>query len=144
MRPICINHGCGKPAAHDGRRWRIHCGHCQGASYGKHPHAPGVTPFKKGVCANHDGHLGFSCVSDLSKAPEWVKGLTEVDHVDGDYLNNAVSNLKELCVMCHKIKGQVNGDYNGTRKKNQTLKAPISKNIPTKASYEAFDRLFGT
>lgn len=116
-RPTCINHGCGKPAAHDGKRWRIHCGHCQGASYGKHPHAAGVTPFKQGKCSNHDGHLGFPCLTKLTKAPSWAKGLTEVDHIDGDHMNNDPSNLKELCVICHKLKGQRNGDYNNTRRK---------------------------
>ena len=60
-RPTCINPGCGKPVTfthkdeNGKRRWRIHCSHCQRASYGKHPHAEGVTPYKTGKCSNIDG-----------------------------------------------------------------------------------------
>jgi hypothetical protein len=122
VRPTCINHGCNKPVTFShkdergNKRWRIHCGHCQGASYGKHPHAVGVTPYKTGKCNNKDGHLGFTCFTRLEKAPKWAKGLTQVDHKDGDNTNNHPSNLDELCPMCHSLKGQLNGDFNGRRK----------------------------
>jgi hypothetical protein len=119
MRPTCINHNCGKLAAHDGKRWRVHCGHCQGASYGKHPHAPGVVPYKKGICANQDGHLGFPCAIDY-KTATWAKGMTEVDHKDGDRENHDYTNLDELCSMCHKRKGQLAGDYNNQKNNNNT------------------------
>ena len=147
MRPICINHGCNEPVTYSHKdaqgnpRWRIHCSHCQAASYGKHPHRAGVTPYKKGVCANHDGHLGFPCISDLESAPGWAKGLTEIDHIDGDYTNHASNNLKELCVLCHKLKGQSHGDYDNTRSKKKKIAVPVRKN--TRACHEAFERLFG-
>ena len=120
-RPICINYGCGKPATFSRknekgyRRWRVHCGHCQGASYGKHEHAPGVTPFKTGKCSNTDEHLGFPCPTNAAIIPEWAKGMTEVDHKDGNPSNNDHSNLDELCPICHKLKGQRSGDFNGRR-----------------------------
>ena len=116
FRPTCVNYGCGKPAAWDGKRWRVHCGHCQKASYGGHPHANGVTPFKTGVCANKNGYLGFKCLIKWTKVPKWAKGMTEIDHTDGDPLNHEHSNLKELCPICHKLKGQLNGDTNGYRR----------------------------
>ena len=42
--------------------------------------------------------------------------MTEIDHTDGDPLNHEHSNLKELCPICHKLKGQLNGDTNGYRR----------------------------
>lgn len=120
-RPTCINIGCGKPVTYShkdatGRkRWRVHCSHCQKASYGGHPHALGITSFKTGRCSNADGHLGFACPIDYEKA-EWMIGVTEVDHVDGNYFNNNESNLDELCPCCHKQKGKLAGDFDNTRK----------------------------
>ena len=115
FRPICVNHGCEKPVAYDGKRWRVHCGHCQKASFGGQPHAKGVTPFKVGKCSNKDGHLGFQCLVKWTKVPKWAKGMTEIDHKDGNHLNNSIENLEELCPICHKLKGQLNGDMNRHR-----------------------------
>ena len=122
MRPNCINYGCGKPATYSGvdsfgnKRWRVHCGHCQAASFGKWPHAPGVTPYKTGKCSNADGHLGFACAVAWDKIPSDAKGMTEVDHIDGDSTNHNHNNLDELCPMCHKLKGQRAGDYNNQKR----------------------------
>jgi len=59
MRPTCCNHGCSKGVCcNTGKlsdpnpRYRPVCGHCQGANYGKHPYAVGVTPFVTGQCSN--------------------------------------------------------------------------------------------
>lgn len=118
QRPKCVNYGCGKPAMSNGpSKWRVHCSHCQKASFGAHPHAEGVTPFKTGKCSNTDGRLGFKCLIKWSKVPKWAKGMTEIDHKDGDRLNQVHSNLQELCPICHKLKGQMNGDTNGRRYK---------------------------
>lgn len=119
-RPICINEGCGKPVTFsrtdkEGRKkWRVHCGHCQGASYGRHPHRPGVKPYKTGKCSNQDGHLGFVCPIDYNKAP-WAVGYTEIDHKDGNHLNNTHENADELCKICHNRKSRENGDLKGYR-----------------------------
>ena len=121
FRPVCINHGCTKPVTFshtdtDGnKRWRVHCSHCQKASYGAQAHAPGVTPFKTGRCSNNDSHLGFACAIDYDRAP-WAIGMTEVDHIDGDSTNHNHNNLDELCPMCHKLKGQRAGDYNNQKR----------------------------
>ena len=123
FRPICVNHGCGRPVTYqhkneDGtKRWRVHCCHCQAASYGKWPHRSGVTPFKTGQCSNRDGHLGFDCLIKWSRVPKWAKGMTEVDHKNGDHSDNRPENLEELCPMCHKLKGQLAGDFNGSKHK---------------------------
>ncbi len=116
IRPICINFGCEKPVAHDGKRFRPHCGHCQGASWGKHPHAAGVIPFKKGICSNHDNHLGFPCYIDWERVNATQGRIkTHIDHIDGDHMNNTVENCKELCVPCHDEKSRRDGNFKGYR-----------------------------
>ena len=123
LRPTCVNHGCnGKVSVMEGKisdpnpRWRVHCGHCQAASYGKWPHQPWVTPFKKGMCSNLDNHLGFPCVIDWKLvASAGLRVSTQIDHKNGDPADNRLENLQELCPTCHSEKGKRNGDFNGHR-----------------------------
>jgi hypothetical protein len=146
MRPVCINYGCDSGVSvmtgsihDDNPRWRVHCGHCQAASYGKWPHRAGVTPYKTGRCSNTDGHLGFDCSINWKKIPPWATGMTEVDHIDGDFSNNGLSNLDELCPICHKIKGQQSGDFDNTRR--HSLKLPVGYKGKTSARSQ-FNTLF--
>lgn len=121
--PRCVNLGCNNYALVrniplSGKiGFRPHCNHCQKASYGAHAHKPNVIPFKKNICSNQDGHLGFACVVNWPNLPNWAKGLTEIDHIDGNSSNDELTNLQELCTICHKLKGQKNGDYNSFRKR---------------------------
>ena len=110
--PTCINYGCDKLCAPVGNRYRPHCWKCHKAGYGDGTLAEGVTPWKTGICSNHDGHLGFPCPMDYDKAP-WARrtSTTEIDHKDGDKTNNDPSNLQELCQCCHKEKGRQAGDF---------------------------------
>lgn len=138
MRPTCINHGCNEDVTYSHKdtqgnpRWRIHCSHCQAASYGKWSHREGVTPYKTGKCTNVDGHLGFSCMIKWTKIPGWAKGMTEIDHIDGNCTNNRPKNLDELCPMCHKLKGQQSGDFDNT--KRHKPRPPIVYKGNTRAS----------
>jgi hypothetical protein len=110
IRPICINHGCNRPVAHSGTRYRPVCGLCHQAGYNKIPFKWGVTPFRTGRCNNADSHLGFTCAIDYDKAP-WTLGKTHIDHIDGNHLNNVLSNVVELCPLCHQHKGMLAGDF---------------------------------
>lgn len=143
MRPICINHGCSNPVAYSRRnpsdgsyRWRIHCSHCQSASYGKWPHRHGVVPFKKHTCSNVDGKLGWQCPTNFKFLPKGITGITEVDHIDGNHSNNNTENLQELCMICHKIKGKIFGDFDNTKSRK------TSRYAFTLSSSKAFDRWF--
>jgi hypothetical protein len=122
IRPKCINPGCNKPVTYShkdeqgNKRWRVHCGVCQKASWGGCAHPKGVTPFKTGKCSNNDGHLGFACGTDYDKAPHLV-GMTDVDHKNGNPMDNRPENLDELCPMCHKYKSKLAGDHNGQKRR---------------------------
>ena len=109
FRPVCLNHGCNNVVAHSGERYRPFCHHCHKHNYGAATLKPGVTPFKTGKCSNQDGHLGVECPMNYNV--KWVFGLTEIDHIDGNHLNNTPGNCQELCTLCHKYKGMLAGDY---------------------------------
>ena len=118
--PTCINHGCGRPVTYSGtnkqgrKRYRPVCGHCHTAGRGAGNYAPGVTPFRTGVCSNIDGHLGWVCFIDWSRVqPGMVR--TEIDHIDGNHMNNTPDNCQEVCSICHMEKGRRNGDLRGYR-----------------------------
>ncbi len=108
--PTCINLGCGRPCATDGKRFRPVCSACH-----RHGGArPGVLAFKKHRCDNVDGRLGFTCFVDWSKVPSWFR-ITQLDHKDGNHLNNTPENVQELCNNCHGVKTLSQGDHKGYR-----------------------------
>jgi hypothetical protein len=109
-RPTCVNHGCNKPVHNSGKRYRPLCYHCHTAGYKNTPLKAGVTAFRTGKCNNQDGRLGFTCPIDYSKT-DWVFGITQIDHIDGNHLNNTFENCQELCDLCHKEKGRRSGDF---------------------------------
>tara|TARA_Y100001949_G_C15775860_1_gene238466 strand:+ start:35 stop:550 length:516 start_codon:yes stop_codon:yes gene_type:complete len=131
-RPVCINYGCEKFCTYSVKgRFRPFCGRCHKAGFGHvkqiryqqladgsitkyesiTTYADGVTPFKTGKCTNKGVlDLGFTCPMDYKKAP-WAIGRTELDHKDGDYTNNTIENIQELCSVCHVEKSRRNGDY---------------------------------
>jgi len=122
-RPFCINLGCNSYAApirgrigEEGVRYRVFCGTCHKNSYEDYPLAEGVTRFKKNKCSNADKHLGFPCVVnwDLVES-SGLRVSTEVDHKNGDCEDNRLTNLQELCSICHKEKSKRSGDFNSWR-----------------------------
>jgi len=57
--------------------------------------------------------------------PEWA-GQLDMDHIDGNRLNNDVSNLQTLCGNCHRLKTHIERDYL-KQDKNEPLR---SKDAP--------------
>ena len=110
-RPICINHGCERGVHQSApNKWRPVCQKCLINGYKGLPLGEGITPFKTGKCSNQSEHLGFPCPIDYEKAP-WAIGSTQIDHIDGNHLNNILDNVQELCQICHQEKGKINGDF---------------------------------
>jgi hypothetical protein len=107
-------------------KWKAVCSSCAQASYGgcnNRKYSKGVTPFITGICENIDGHLGWICFTNWDLVPDDYKGVTEIDHKDGDSSNNELWNLQELCIHCHSYKGQQAGDYNSWKPSSKRLVA---------------------
>ena len=120
-RPVCVNHGCDRLVTSSGTRYRPFCSSCHKAGYdsGK-KFTYGILPFRTGKCTN-DGFLGFECSIDYDKAP-WAIGITEVDHMDGNHMNNSLRNVVELCPMCHKQKTKLFGDFKNQNRAEYSYK----------------------
>lgn len=125
--PTCCNYGCDSMVSMSSRnRYRPHCSYCHKAGYKGKKLRPGVTSFKIGKCSNQDSHLGFSCATDYHNAI-WAIGKTQIDHIDGNHLNNDVSNLQELCPSCHQHKGTLNKDFSRGKYDYKTQPQPNLK-----------------
>lgn len=117
LREKCANINCnnlqtpsqGKIDA-PGTRYRAVCSRCHEYSYKGWLLPDDIIDFKKYVCSNIDGHLGFECATDHAKIND-PRGKFQIDHIDGDCTNNGLSNLQELCLNCHQEKGMQSGDY---------------------------------
>jgi hypothetical protein len=108
--PICINLGCGKPCAGDGKRFRPVCASCHNHGGAR----PGIMRRRNFRCENLDGRLGFTCPVNWDLAQDWWR-VTHLDHIDGNHFNNTIDNIQELCSICHSVKGQMQGDHRGHR-----------------------------
>lgn len=135
-RPRCWEEGCNNPAHHTGK-YRVdgtpmfrkgcqeHHGNAIANKHGlkslqqvvaknagfetvtqytnsKHPYLR----HRKTYCENIDGRLGFVCTTTILLAAQ-----LEVDHIDGNHLNNDLENLQTLCGCCHKYKTIINEDW---------------------------------
>jgi hypothetical protein len=116
IRPKCLNPGCGKYVSRNGSvRWRHFCGTCTLVSQGKAKPKSHITYVRKRICENRTGKLlGFKCATNWVVVKKYKLIIdTHMDHIDGNPLNNKLSNIQELCPYCHGAKGKLNGDLDG-------------------------------
>ena len=118
-RPKCLNIGCNDPVAlsrgneseKKNRTLRTLCNACHRAGYDKKKSLKdGVKSAKKGYCENVDGRLGYVCTALIM-----YPGQLELDHIDGNHINNIPKNVQTLCKNCHSYKGYKNGDFKKAR-----------------------------
>ncbi|AUR99099.1 HNH nuclease [Vibrio phage 1.262.O._10N.286.51.A9] len=99
-RPLC---GCGnlckkrgKPNKHGIQYYRKHCGSCERKLYNMpRKYYRGFKEDKCIICGFIPKHI---CQLD-------------VDHIDGNHNNNSPENLQTLCANCHRLKTQLNRDW---------------------------------
>lgn len=93
-----------------------------------HRHHP-YLKYRKDYCENVDGRLGFVCTF-TAPTPAQLEatgldatylGWLQVDHKDGNHLNNNPKNLQTLCACCHNIKTYQNGDNATPGRKTRIL-----------------------
>ena len=109
--PKCLNINCDNPCEMDKTRPRPFCSRCRKLEHQPWSHRQRILTYKRHTCSNHTAHLGWECPTDFTKIPEGTRGLTEIDHKDGNPWNNTLDNVQELCVMCHRIKTMRDQNY---------------------------------
>lgn len=80
----------------------------------KHPYRQ----YRKDYCENKDGRLGYTCRSVIR-----VSAQLEVDHKNGNPMDNRPINLQTLCCLCHTYKTHTNKDYSTPGRKATTSKS---------------------
>jgi len=121
--PTCVNEGCNNNViVREWKYWsfKSECSRCTQAR--KHnKKIDGVQIHKKNYCENLDGHLGFRCPVKTSTIQEAIEAWKEylasldLDHEDGDHLNNNPKNVKTYCKLCHNRKSKNTGDWNSNK-----------------------------
>jgi hypothetical protein len=138
--PTCVNEGCQNKIAV--REWKYfsfksECSRCMTARK-KNITTKGVTIHKKKTCENHDGHLGFKCPVDPKEWKDYQSSL-DLDHLDGDHMNNVPDNVKTYCKLCHMRKGDEQGDYNSKKSSGRNLMEILGLNKKEEKQKGLFD-----
>jgi hypothetical protein len=72
--------------------------------------------YRKSYCENIDKRLGFKCTTNV-----FWQGMLDVDHKNGNPLDNRPRNLQTLCKCCHAYKTNKNKDYKTLGRKSLKL-----------------------
>lgn len=109
-KPKCVVEGCERPGQHQGKYrkdgstiYRAKC-HLHNALQYNMEGAHKL--FKKNICENIDGRLGFVCTTTTLDSCQ-----LEVDHVNNNHKDNDPANLDTLCSCCHKYKTKHYSNY---------------------------------
>ena len=120
--PKCVNEGCnGNVKVTNWKNWsfRSECQTCITYRW-KGKTRNSIIPHKKLYCENQDGRLGFDCPVNLSDWGLFLNCL-DLDHIDGDHLNNVPGNVVTLCKMCHGRKSIEEGDNDSFRETRRNI-----------------------
>jgi len=109
-RPTCINYNCNKIVAAQtyrktGITYRPVCKSCHISNEYKLSKR-GIIMFRKPVCDNKDGRLGFKCKAKIIDICQ-----IHIDHIDGNRYNNVPDNCQNLCANCHSVKTVREGNH---------------------------------
>ena len=128
--PRCVNEGCDKYVSI--REWKYwsfksECGRCSKArKLGKT--LQGVIIHKKKYCENRDSHLGFDCPvpKDFNNWGDFKMAL-DMDHINGNRVDNRTENVKTYCKLCHYRKTNESGDTNRWKESSYRIEGSINK-----------------
>lgn len=102
-RPKCIEPECNNPGQHMGRYRKdgstIYRKQCAAHHALRFKLEGGYRIFKKKLCENIDGRLGFKCTTTILD-----RCMLDVDHIDKNHRNDNPENLQTLCSCCHNFK----------------------------------------
>ena len=102
-KPKCVVDGCERPGQHQGKYRKdgsvIYRDKCQLHVALQYNMEGAHKLFKKNICENIDGRLGFVCTTTTLDQCQ-----LEVDHVNNNHKDNNPDNLDTLCSCCHKYK----------------------------------------
>ncbi len=75
---------------------------------------------KKDVCENNNGHLGFSCPVKINVWKDFLESL-DLDHIDGDHMNNKPKNVKTYCKLCHNRNSKAKGHWDSNKPSRRNI-----------------------
>ena len=126
--PYCINEGCNKyVTVREWKYWsfKSECNRCSKArKLGKI--LQGITIHKKKYFENKNSHLwfDFSLTKDF-KGWDGFKMAFDMDHINGERVDNKTENLKTYCKLCHYRKKVSQVIQIGGRKALSVLKVVL-------------------
>lgn len=109
-KPKCVVEGCERPGQHQGKYRKdgsvIYRAKCQLHNALQYNMEGAHKLFKKEICENKDGRLGFICTTTTMDSCQ-----LEVDHVNNNHKDNDPDNLDTLCSCCHRYKTKHYSNY---------------------------------
>lgn len=127
MENICLN--CGKKLADRQKKY------CNNKCQKEYQHKEWITRWKEGKESGLRGEYGISvhlkkylfekydnkcCKCGWGETNPYSRTIPlEIDHIDGDYMNNNENNLQLLCPNCHSLTPTYKGANKGLGRKDR-------------------------
>ena len=123
--PPCINVGCDNSiSVREWKYWsfKSECSRCSTARKSDKV-LEGITIHKKKYCENRDGNLGFDCPVPKDFIWNGFESTLDMDHINGDHMDNRILNVKTYCKLCHGRKTIESGDTNRWKKTARVIES---------------------